>query len=111
MYVQINIGRNIGTIPMDIHTWLSFQGDVLIELEKSALSVPASIFVSTVEVHTGTGRWFDHETGEFVSEDSAKISFFDPAGFDLDTLRTALGELKLRYSQDNIALITGSELI
>lgn len=111
MYVQINFGRNINNVPMKNGSWMLFQHGITEALFNASNSVPATIFESTVEVHHGMGRWHDAETGELITEESCHISFFDPAGFDLDMLMTDLADLKQRYSQDAIALIVGSELV
>lgn len=111
MYVQINIGRNIDNVPMGYAQWLEFQNNATLALFQSAKSAPYSIFKTTVESHNGMGRWFDSELNDYVIEESVKISFFDPAGFDLDALKRDLVDLKIGFKQDAIALIVGSELI
>lgn len=111
MYVQINLGRNIGTTPMGYAQWLEAQNEATLALFNSSLSVPYEIFKTTVESHSGIGRWFDNDIEDYVVEESVKISFFDPAGFNLNDLRRDLRDIKERFGQDAIALITDSELI
>ena len=111
MYVQLNFGRNIKNVPMDILTWNTFNGEIISALYDSTKAAPYSIYQTTVEVHTGTGRWFDEDLNDYITEESCHVSFYDPAGFDLEYLRTKLRDLKARFGQDSIALITGSELI
>lgn len=110
MYVQINFGRNIDNVPMGITQWLAFQQRVVDALFSASNSVPEQIFRATVEIHRGSGHWMDSVAG-LVTEESCHVSFFDPAGFDLDYLRRELCSIKVTFNQDAIALITSSELI
>lgn len=110
MYVQINFGRNIDNVPMGITQWLVFQQRVVDALFAASNSVPEQIFRATVEIHRGSGHWMDSVAG-LITEESCHVSFFDPAGFDLDMLKTDLADLKQCFGQDAIALITSSELI
>ena len=111
MFVQINIDRNIGKTPMPRDTWDAYQKDVRDALQSSSLSALPTIFDAYHESHYGTGRWWDVQLQENVIAESVHISFFDAVGFDLPLLRSKLGEIKVKYNQDAIALITGSELI
>ena len=111
MYVQINIDRNIGKNPMTQRAWYAYQEEVRDALQSSTLSALPSIFDAYHESHYGTGRWWDVELQENVIAESVHISFFDAVGFDLDRLRSKLQEIKVKYRQDSIALITSSDLI
>lgn len=101
-YVQVNIGRNIDTEPMDYREWAGFK-----------LAVEEAILAATdgyplVQVNEGLGSWVD-EDGLRIVEESAYLSVF--AIVDIDALRATLTILKATYEQDAIALIVGSELI
>ena len=109
MYIQVNIGRNIDNVPMGMIQWLEFQQRVVQALYENTESIPYQLFKTAVEVHTGSGRWWDGE--KFISEDSAKISLFLESGWNIEQLRIDLKELRSQFGQDSIALIIGSELI
>lgn len=101
-YVQVNIGRNVGDVPMSPRNWAGFMGSV-----EGALRA-ATIGKGVISVHTGRGAWTD-DNGMTVSEDSAYFSTF--AVVDVPALRTALAKVREFAGQDAIALIVGSELI
>ena len=106
MYVQINIGRNVGDTPMTSDRWNEFiqaAAGVLISAKAPGSTAPFM-------VHRGVGVWVDDD-GERVYEDSSHISIFDEQGLDLDKIRAGLATLRDDFGQDSIALIVGSELI
>lgn len=101
-YVQVNIGRNVGDVPLTPRQWSGFMGAV-----EGALRA-ATIGRGVVSVHTGRGAWQDGH-GNTVSEESAMFSTF--AVVDVPALRKALAVIREFAGQDAIALIVGSELI
>ena len=115
MYIQVNIGRNVGDKPLEIVDWESFQNSCRAALYQSAngnfwSESPTGrknreVFFDAVEYNHGSGTW---ENGV---EESCHISVFWEYGFDLDNLRELLKDVKDYFGQDNIALIIGSELI
>lgn len=104
MYIQVNIGRNIGDTPMSDHQWDMFR---LAVSQAICLSVRSDDHVPETgnELHKGVGYWQDGE------EESAHISRYDERGFDLVQLRNDLRGLANQFGQNTIALIAGSELI
>lgn len=111
MYVQVNFGRNIDNKPMSVHNWMRFELAVMDALFSAANSAPLTDFNTTVEVHSGVGNWFDETLDMYVREESKHVSYFDPAGFDLDLLKNQLALIKVQFNQDAIAVIVGSELV
>lgn len=103
MYIQVNIGRNVLTMPMGEKFWNAFQEDVVRILD--GYREHSDMGHEVPEIHLGTGVW------DGRVEESAKISLYHEGGFDLDGIREQLRQLKLKYLQDNIALIIGSELV
>ena len=108
MYIQVNIGRNfehstLGNMPMVSNIWREFQERVVYILLQ--LREHTDMGEPSVEIHTGVGDW------DGVPEESAKISVYHEGGFDLDSIREQLFNLKKEYSQGTIALLIGSELI
>lgn len=101
-YVQVNIGRNIGDVPMPEYDWALFQGAVAVEIFYAAYDESDPL---AANIHTGSGQWGD------VREESAYVSYFAENGIDLASLRKGLEAIKARFNQDAIALITSSELI
>ena len=104
MYVQVNIGRNIGGEPMSGERWDEFRNDIISVLVMSC-NDSTSETLSTVEIHDGYGSW------DGVREDSAHVSIFWVPGVNVDILRERIAHVRRNYDQDSIALITGSELI
>lgn len=111
MYIQINIGRNFSVnefnkTPGELSDleWGEFVMDVktLILNYRENTMMGGDDFPSE---HYGTGIW------NGVEEESAHISMYHEGGFELEGIREQLHRLKKYYSQDNIALIVGSELI
>ena len=104
-YIQVNIGRNVGTTPMSDTDWDTFADEVAFAIYHSANRREAFSTIDNIELHNGTGVY------DGISEDSRHISSFWEDGFDLDQLRTMLRDTRVVYGQDAIALIVGSELI
>lgn len=113
-YLQVNIGRNVNDKPMDDADWSEFKENIALKLTNTVIgSVPVTRdhyteILSQVEFHSGTGTW------DGVEEESCHISIFSPAEIEpqfLELLRVYLRNTKRYYSQDAIALITGSELV
>ena len=104
MYIQVNIGRNIGNTPMSDHQWDTFR---LAVSQAICLSVRTDDYApeSGNELHRGVGYW------QYREEESAHISRYDERGYDLVQLRNDLRGLANQFGQGNIALIVGSELI
>ncbi len=115
MYIQVNIGRNVGDKPLEIVAWENFQNSCRAALYQSAngnfwSESPTGrknreVFFDAVEYHHGSGTW---ENGV---EESCHISVFWEYGFDLDNLLELLKDVKDYFEQEAIALIIGSEFI
>lgn len=108
MYIQVNIGRNfehstLGTVPMVSDVWRELQERVVYILLQ--LREHTDMGEPSVEIHLGTGVW------NGTPEESAKISVYNEGGFDVESIRECLSEIKADYKQRSIALIVGSELI
>lgn len=99
MYVQINAGRNQGSTPMSLSTWIRFQAELI--------SVVSDTFLTdAIEIHYGQGTW------EGVSEESVHVSHVSTEDFhnvvSAETYRQLddrIFELKRIYCQDEIAVI------
>ena len=104
MYIQANIGRNVNDTPMSDTDWQDFQTRVTFALIFSANDIDIDL-LDFVEVHLGQGSY------DGTVEESAHLSAYSEAGFDIEHLTELLKEIKVAYNQDAIALITGSELI
>lgn len=102
MYIQVNIGRNVGRVEMSGEEWAAFKRTV-----RSALAT--TVGTNQVDHHDGFGVW------DGVSEHSAHLSAYVPRGVTaarLDILRDALRGAAHTFNQDAVALIvTESELI
>lgn len=120
MYVQVNFGRNVGTVPMAPPLWDSFTSDVVRVIVHYAADMSGGEpvgYIADAELHDGFGTW------DGVEEQSRHLSLFwedntpaDQRIFSDDLLagerlRKDLRELADAYGQDNVALIVGSELI
>lgn len=104
MYIQANIGRNIGSEPMTDSEWHGFIDSVKFAFCFADQS--ASIMSDDISIHYGQGEW------DGVPEESAYISFFDAnQTIDIKHLKTQFRIIKKWYEQDTIALVIGSELI
>lgn len=119
MYVQVNIGRNVASVPMSEHHWGSFQASVLEALGELIEDVTGQMHINLgdyVETHRGEGHWGG--TGEPEEESvhfSAVFSTNGATGSEVAEAMTAftreLRYLAEQYGQEAIALITGSRLI
>ena len=121
MYVQVNAGRNVGTVPMSDERWDRFYAELSWALGRYAADMTPGLewtdYALDAERHTGLGTW------DGVTEESMHVSLYwddaTPAdkrdyAADLaagDTLRATLKALARGYGQDALALIVGSELI
>lgn len=103
-YVQVNVGRNVGDIPMGIELWHAYIWDVASNIITSSLDG----FPYPFERLEGTVARFD-EDGQLVEEDTLHLAV--TIDLDADALRRALAATAKKYGQDAIALILGSELI
>lgn len=122
MYIQVNIGRSFvadrfnptgGTLS-DLQ-WGEFKNDIVNNLVAVVLADSADVsqdnwekVLNQVEIHNGQGNY------EGIPEESCHISLSVHGGLtekSLGDFRRYLFNLKKEYSQDNIALIVGSELI
>lgn len=103
-YVQVNVGRNVGDIPLGAGLWDAFIWDVVNDIINSSRDGVPYPF----QRHVGTGAWID-EDGRRIEEDSVHISVM--IDIDAYALRLALAATAKKYGQDAIALIIGSELI
>lgn len=113
-YVQLNIGRTVTDQgPLTDTEWETFQADakdMLVELWQDLSGEYRG--APTVEVHTGGGVWLDH------SEESAHLSILIPVGVQHATQAVIMARfnrglkiLARNFSQEAIALITGSKLV
>lgn len=103
-YVQVNVGRNVGGIPMGIELWHAYIWDAvndIINISRNGIPYP-------FERLEGTVARFD-EDGQLISEDSAHISVM--VDIDADALRQALKATAERYGQNTLTLIIGAERI
>lgn len=100
MYVQVNIGRNIGGEPMDAGLWDRFIGAV-----SRALMTNTDGPNRVLETHKGSGTW----DGE---EESAHLSIIGADAVYMRSLKDALKDIRVLYMQDHVALIVSqSELV
>lgn len=110
MYIQVNIGRNVGPAPMSDDSWSRFKSEVkavIIWSTWGGEDNPDVIDVfSAIQVHEGLGEW------DGIPEVSAHISYFSEVGVNYRRLRDGIAVLRDKYMQDSIALVgPGSELI
>ena len=103
MYVQVNVGRNVGNVEMDEQRWRDFRSAVAMALDVAVDSA------YTIESHQGWGVW------DGKVEESAHLSVFTPGSLPdghTRALRNALADLATIYGQDSVALIVAdSQLI
>lgn len=117
-YLQVNIGRNVGDVPMSDLTWLDFQNavlrglvDLIWDTEPSRTAPPS---FGEIMVHSGGGTW-----GESVVEESVHLSYcletgqlpapqFARAITDFNNYLRGVAD---EYQQEAIAVITGSKLL
>lgn len=113
MYVQVNIGRNVGTEPMSAQRWQDFQQDVISSLNGFQLYLDYKAPAITYEIHSATGTW------DGIEEESAHISTLvdtsksegRPLANAFTHLNKDLRDIAARYDQEAIALISGSKLL
>lgn len=109
MYLQANVGRNVGTEPATEANWSACKAtvaDAICSAIRQLNDVPRSVIKSRIETHTGMGAW-----GELDPEESAHISIISEWSVDVELLRSELALIARMFNQDAIALIVGSELI
>lgn len=104
MYIQVNIGRNIGDTPMSDNMWDMFKEQIAQIIRRSVKADYRDVSGLNIEFHEGLGMWGNQE-------DSCHISLYDERGFDLLELQRDLKWMRSEYEQDSVALIIGSELI
>ena len=101
MYVQVNIGRNIGGVPMDDGMW-----DRFIAAVSRALLTDTDGPNRILETHRGSGTWRD------TPEESAHLSIIGADTVYARSLKTTLKDIRDQYMQDHVALIVSqSELV
>lgn len=98
--VTITIGRKVGTKEMDIQSWLSFKGSILIALETYAgatiLQRPA---MGRMRAHDQVGEW------EGQAEPAATFVGTMSGYHRMRDLREELAFLASAYGQDTIGCI------
>lgn len=108
-YAQLNIGRNVGDVPMDAGRWEWFVNtaqSVLMGAQHRVGGSPAGeSHRKDTQVHYGTGVWGG------VAEESAHVSLFWEQGLDVDYVREQAAIVARLFEQDAIAVIVGSELV
>ena len=105
--MYVTVGRDIAGEPMSDRQWdlarMALRSGVL----KCLVSVDEE---TTVEVHTGEGRWNDGVNGEGVAEESSIISFRRDSAWTEDEITNVRQYLHLSavlLEQEAIALATG----
>ena len=107
-YAQLNIGRNVGDVPMDAATWAEFIREARVALAESVVDTDgmrSTWLYDNTQAHYGRGEWGG------VAEDSAHVSLFAEQGMHVGNLKRWARDMAATYGQDAIALITGSELV
>ena len=107
-YAQLNIGRNVGNMPMDSATWAEFIREARVALAESVVfddGAPSEWLYDSTQAHMGMGEWGG------VTEDSAHVSLYTERGMYVGNLERLARDMAATYGQDSIALITGSTLI
>lgn len=103
MYVQINIGRNIGDTPMSGKRWNSFKGEVSGLLD---LATPADS--GRIET-TGMGVWgADTEETAIIAAICDGWSTGEGGRYNEQWLAIELASVARRYLQDDIGLIVAN---
>ena len=105
MYIQLNAGRNVGSTPLSLASWIRFQAELISTLE--ALDLYESMVRSQdIEIHYGQGSW------QGVAEDSVHVSIFIEGDFEelispaaWQAFDESIGYLKQVWSQDEIVVI------
>lgn len=107
-YAQLNIGRNVGDIPMAQDRWEWFVNtaqSILMGAQHRVGGSPAGeSHRKDTQVHYGAGIWGG------VAEESAHVSLFWEHGMDADHIREQAAIVARMFEQDAIAVIVGSEL-
>ena len=107
-YAQLNIGRNVGTVPMDDKQWAWFISTAQSVLMGAQHLIPCGhgdAQRNDVQVHRGAGVWGG------VAEESAHVSLYWETGMDADYINEQAGVMARMFDQDAIAVITGSTLV
>lgn len=113
-YIQVNIGRNIDDAPMNHKVWDSFINDVqdtLADIAAHYSEVDGPIWEACrkrVELHFGQGSW------DGIAEESAHLPIFMEVSANehqINCLKTDMGQIRRKYQQDSIGLVTGSVLV
>lgn len=107
-YAQINIGRNVGDVPMDSATWAEFIREARVALAESVDWTDTTVSYwayGDTQVHLGTGEW------DGVAEDSAHVSLYTERGMHVGNIERWARDMAATYGQDSIAIITGSTLV
>ncbi len=114
-YIQVNIGRNVGDVPMSDLRWLDFQNEVmhaLLDLIADVENEP-NFRTSRIEIHDGVGSWGGDREEESLHL-SILLSPITPAPMTnraMVSFKHRLQEIAAEYGQEAIALITGSRLL
>lgn len=108
-YAQLNVGRNVGSVPMDDSRWkwlVSTAQSVLMGAQHLVGNSPmGNAQRGDTQVHYGAGCWGG------VAEESAHISLFWEQGMRVEYIREQAAVVARMFEQDAIAVIIGSELI
>lgn len=117
-YVQINLGRNIGDVPMSPEFWVGFNRSSLRALEELVVDIegPDTNCNGRIERHLGVGHWDQGEASEesvhySVLIDVSKAKGPGEVAQAMTAFTRELRWLAESYGQEAIALITGSRLI
>ena len=107
-YAQLNIGRNVGNVPMDDKRWewfISTAQSVLMGAQHRVPVTSGNAQRDDVQVHRGAGVWGG------VAEESAHVSLYWETGMDADYITEQAGVMARMFDQDAIAVILDSTLI
>lgn len=107
-YAQLNIGRNVGSVPMDDKQWdwfISTAQSVLMGAQHRIPVNHGNAQRDDVQVHRGARVWGG------VAEESAHVSLYWETGMDADYITEQAGVMARMFDQDAVAVILGSTLI
>ena len=107
-YAQLNIGRNVGNVPMDDKQWewfISTAQSVLMGAQHLIPCGHGDAQRNDVQVHRGAGVWGG------VAEESAHVSLYWETGMDADYIAEQAGVMARMFEQEAIAVILDSTLI
>ena len=107
-YAQLNIGRNVGNVPMDDKRWEWFVSAAQSVLMGAQHRIPCGhgdALRTEVHLHLGAGVWGG------VAEESAHVSLYWETGMDADYITEQAGVMARMFDQDAVAVILGSKLI